>query len=600
MNIRLAAGSAWLGVPTILGLLVTVSVAEPRQIQFSSPGPPRDRLQPPPLGTNALNGRVVDGVTGAPVPRARVRIVGGGGPRPSVVTDASGGFAFARLPAGSYTLAVEKVGYLPASFPERGRGLRSVARPLILQDRQALQSIAVPLYRGGVITGRVVDASGEPVEWVEVRAFKAPAGARGRRRPVNGGAASTNDIGEFRLARLDTGSYVLMAMPQRTTGPDEPGLEAQPAPTYYPNVDAVEQAQAVAVNRGQTVSGIDISMGEVFMGVVTGTVIDPSGQPVTNNARISITSVDSDGFGSGISTSLRPDGTFRARVAPGDYTLEASVTPPMVVRAGRTEPDLVGVESVTVTSGASETVLITLGKGATASGRVVFDGMSPPPPNPGQIRIPLMDANGRRCNASLAEIASDWSFTVESLTGTCMGQSFGVGRWMLKAVMVDGEDLLDRPVTFTPGQQYRDVQVVFTDRRAEIGFHVSAEDGQATRDYVAVVFPADRARWNMQGGTSAARPFVPPQADAVVFDTPAPGATPAARAPVIPQPRREVMVGLRSGEYLAIALDNIEYDEMRDPTVLEKLAAAATRVTLGDRSPVEVPLRRVKLADVLR
>jgi hypothetical protein len=71
--------------------------------------------------------------------------------------------------------------------------------------------------------------------------------------------------------------------------------------------------------------------------------------------------------------------------------------------------------------------------------------------------------------------------------------------------------------------------------------------------------------------------------------------------PAMPaQPGREVMAGLRPGEYLAIAVDNIEYDDTRDPEILAKLAAAATRVTLADGASIEIPLRRVQLADVLR
>ena len=60
------------------------------------------------------------------------------------------------------------------------------------------------------------------------------------------------------------------------------------------------------------------------------------------------------------------------------------------------------------------------------------------------------------------------------------------------------------------------------------------------------------------------------------------------------------MGGLRPGDYLAIAVDNIESEDTRDTNTLEKLAAAATKVTLGDGASIEVPLRRVKLADVLR
>ena len=61
-----------------------------------------------------------------------------------------------------------------------------------------------------------------------------------------------------------------------------------------------------------------------------------------------------------------------------------------------------------------------------------------------------------------------------------------------------------------------------------------------------------------------------------------------------------MMTGVRPGEYLAIALDNIEADDIRSPEVLEKLAAKATKITVGDAASIEAPLRRLKLADVIR
>ena len=48
----------------------------------------------------------------------------------------------------------------------------------------------------------------------------------------------------------------------------------------------MEQAQVIAVQLGQTVSGIDIMMSEALMAVIMGTVIDQNGQPASGNARI--------------------------------------------------------------------------------------------------------------------------------------------------------------------------------------------------------------------------------------------------------------------------------------------------------------------------
>jgi hypothetical protein len=47
-------------------------------------------------------------------------------------------------------------------------------------------------------------------------------------------------------------------------------------------------------------------------------------------------------------------------------------------------------------------------------------------------------------------------------------------------------------------------------------------------------------------------------------------------------------------------LENIEADEAFNPDVLEKLAGRATRITVADGASMEVPLRRIKVVDIVR
>ena len=49
-----------------------------------------------------------------------------------------------------------------------------------------------------------------------------------------------------------------------------------------------------------------------------------------------------------------------------------------------------------------------------------------------------------------------------------------------------------------------------------------------------------------------------------------------------------------------IAIDDIEVEDSQDPAILERLTSSAIRVTLTDEAPIEVPLRRFNLADVVR
>ena len=84
-----------------------------------------------PAGTGVIKGRVVDAQSGGAVARARVRLnwMGPGVPRPPVITDDSGGFAFTGLPAGGFMLNVDKSTYMTARYPEAGQTMRTMGWP---------------------------------------------------------------------------------------------------------------------------------------------------------------------------------------------------------------------------------------------------------------------------------------------------------------------------------------------------------------------------------------------------------------------------------------------------------------------------------------
>ena len=242
-------------------------------------------------------------------------------------------------------------------------------------------------------------------------------------------------------------------------------------------------------------------------------------------------------------------------------------------------------------------VSIVIGNGATAAGRVIFEGETPPPAAPAQAGAPLGSQDGF-CRSGQLKIAPDWSFTIDGLTGTCTAPPFGIfGRWTLKSVSFDNQELKGGSVTFETGQHYGNVQIVVTDRRNELNLHVTDAQGQPTRDYVVLVYPVDKARWN--GSSPAVRTFVPPSLDMVTALQRGPvNATAAAGGPPR-QPGREVITGLVPGDYYAIALDDIDQEGSNDPDTLERLAPSAVRLTVVEGA-ADVALPRLRLADVIR
>src|SRR4029079_16787366 len=153
------------------------------------------------------------------------------------------------------------------------------------------------------------------------------------------------------------------------------------------------------------------------------------------------------------------------------------------------------------------------------------------------------------CRSGEATIAADWSFHVEGLAGTCASPPMGMfGRWVLKAVMVNGTDIAESPVTFQPGHQIRDIQVIVTDRRSTLSFRVADESGQATRDYVVIVYPEKKDGWR-NARIFVGPPLVPPIAGPAAQSTlSAPGFGGSM------MPRREEMQGVPPGEYYGVAV----------------------------------------------
>ena len=563
----------------------------PSQVQMGV----RDGRPPVPrTGTGIIRGRVVDGVTAQPIPRVRVRLSGDVTKGP-ILTDRDGMFAFTALPQGAYFVSTEKSTYLAGRHPDQQRSIRNRLSVFMLGPGQELDDITVSMFHSGAIAGRVVDAHGDPIESASVSIMAVARGGRPQQR----GSGVTNDLGEFRLSRLMPGRYIVRVRAQPTYGAEISGEAPlpQPLPVYFPSALAPEQAHVIAVNRGETVTGVDITMAEGIPTIVSGMVVSVDGQPFSGgfvNFR-SASTVAFGGFeGGGIG--VRPDGSFRAQLPPGEYIVEARAQPgrtltPML----RPESALFGSVRVAVSGENVEGLTILVGTGATAAGRVIFEGKTPPAPPTGEVRLPMFNPNGPGCDGnSRATIGADWTFKVEGLSGTCMAQPEAMfGGWRLKALMIGDENLADKSITFQPGHHYADVRVIATDKRTTVEFHVTDESGQATREYAVMMFSTDKTKWTQ--GMRPVRTTSPPP---ISRSSQLPPGAVRAQGDV----NRDIvrLVNLPTGDYYAVAVDDLDPDDAQDPAILEKLVPSAVKVAVTDEGPLEVALRRVRAAEAIR
>ncbi len=292
----------------------------------------------------------------------------------------------------------------------------------------------------------------------------------------------------------------------------------------------------------------------------------------------------------------------------------------------RPDMQLFGTTRVNVSGEVLEGVIIPIGNGATASGRIVFEGTTPPPATPpAQARVPMFNPDGPGCRPGQATIAADWTFKVEGLSGACAAQPMGVfGRWTLKAVMIGGQNLMDQVVTFQPGQHYGNIRIVVTDKRTSVEVRVSDESGQPTRDYLVLLFPADKDRWTQLQRYVRTFGSQPPPPGAIRSLTPpaslVPGGVQAgfvtggvqggfvtggvqggmvnAGGGLADNVAR--LMNVATGDYYAVAIDDMDPEDAQDPGVLEKLIPAAVKVTVTLDAPAEVQLRRTPLAEIIR
>jgi hypothetical protein len=578
----------------MLARLLCVFVSFAAATAHAQPPPARDRtLTSPPTGTAIIKGRVVDAQTGNGLARARVHLQGFTvAPPKTVVTDDTGAFILTEVVAGTLSLIVDRTGYMSAQYPEGGKTIRANRRSLTIAAGQVLEGVNIALSRGSAITGRVVDSHGEPAEYVNIQLLRIPPSGHGK--PQQRGNAGTNDLGEFRIARLDAGSYVLRAQ-ARTNMAGDDSSDAQPLPTYYPGVLSIDEAQPITIERGQTAAGIEIVLIDGTSSAIAGTVVDATGQPSPVGTYVNARPISelSDMIAGG--AGVRADGSFRMKLAPGDYSLEVQAMRPGVI--GRPNPgdQQFGRLRISVGSAPLSDLTIVLGPGATMSGTLVFEGDSPPPPNPEQIIVGVSPPppSGGSCQSDRGSVAGG-AFRVQGIVGTCLVRVMGnLGRWNVKSITQGDSDLMDRPVTFDPGQQLRNVRIVLTDKRTLLTLNVVDDGGRATREYVGLVFSTDKTKWSDLSGRYL-QVYVP---YLTVMDRP--GAPLRGSADVRPAPteQRDRISGLPPGDYYAVALTDIASDDTHDPAILERLAAVATRVSLTDRAPAEVSLRRTEPRD---
>lgn len=320
-------------------------------------------------------------------------------------TDQTGRYRITDLPAGSYTIVPLTPTLVPVQQSES----------IVLSEGEDVEDVDVQLAPGGVITGRITDAEGEPLTGVQVNltavSEKLVRSAQTIVRLHTGN--ETDDRGIYRAFGLPAGKYKVSVGDSRG---GRSWSRQYYKETFFPSVTDAAKATVIEVTEGSETTNVDIMMGRpVGTFKVIGRVIDgDSGKPIPNvSYGVEHSTVDENGGGSSTSSTYgertSASGEFRVEnVTPGKYTI-FTVSDSSEMTSGYVAFNVVDRD---VTN-----LVITMGKGGSVSGVVVLDGNQAARPklNEMQICASVQTRNPGFSNVAQSAIAQDGSFRINGV-----------------------------------------------------------------------------------------------------------------------------------------------------------------------------------------
>ena len=558
--------------------------------------PVRDARRATESGTAVVSG-IVTGATDPAVPLRRARVTLSNAElnvHRTIVTDETGTFSFAGIPAGRFGLAATKEGFVELAY-----GARQPGRPgtsVVVTEGAHVSGLAIRLPRGAVITGVVIDPVGQPMPGVQVSAMQ-HAYVNGERRLIQRGSSHSDDRGVYRIFGLRAGQYLVQASLSRgmtmqtgdlllpsaadidrvlqasATVPDAGATPAAVdsigvgkatalAPVYYPGGTSSTQATPIDIAPGQERGGIDLQLRLVPSGRIEGTVSWAGGDlPPMVQVTMVPTGMDegspAEGFRFGRALG---GGKFHfGSVSPGQYVVAARANEP----GGKPGSALWATANVGVDGTDLATVALELGRGFEISGQLQFEAERTRPSDVRGWRVSLAPAAAAgqvTLGASPAEVEADGTFTIRGVTP---GQYFvnvspptpAVNDWMVRSIRLADRDVGEQPMAING--DVSGVVVTFTDRVSQISGRLQLASGVPAPDYHIIVFPADPALW-----TSRPSPRI--QAVRPSLD----GSYIVRRLP--------------PGDYLLVGMLDVETGEWSDPAVLRRIAPSGMRVTIAE------------------
>ncbi len=507
----------------------------------------------PPAGEpGAIDGRVVNAVTGEPLKKAAVVLFSlspsrSGRPvQPrTVLSDAEGRFVFHGVAGGDYRVTASRPGFID---PQMG----TYAPIVNLNPLQGFRSVVVKLEPLAVVAGKIVDEDGDPIRNATVQLARYRYFEGRRRLSPAGGSANTNDRGEYRIFDIMPGRYYLVAHHHQVAlwGGSSQGFGT----SYYPGARQASQASTIEVAAGQELRSVDFRLPlEPLYKLAVRTT--PAG-PRVNAAAIEIHPLDGEpmfrGFAS--SVSRRPDGTMEYdRLHAGRYRVTARLQ-------DETAAMLMGVQVVEL-PGAAE-VLLTLRPPSTVKGSVTMPAGARAP-----IHVFLRSLHGPDGQSPNATVQPDSTFQIGGVPpGEYAVRMMTPPNLYLKAVRQNGENRPGFRIDLSSGDGGA-LELILANDTGSVTGSIALPSSGLLRPYAVVLAP-----FSADGGAKGLETRADPEG-AFTFP-PAP-----------------------PGEYLVAALEEINSGAAEDPDFAKDNEKRGVRVTVRPSARVLVEQRVPLISD---
>lgn len=522
-----------------------------------------------------VTGTVRDGQSGAPIAKAQVTLstqdralTFGASAVTYAVTGEDGRFRMGPLANGAYVISVQKRGYTSATRSDWSSGQVNFK----VSSGQSPAPLTVRLVRQAILSGRVVDEDGEPMQGVEVSLSRQRFVPNQGRAWMPMGGNTTDDRGAFRLFGLMPGTYLLFAKDRSGGGQYQTGSKPEDpilgySTTYYPGTPDESGATPINVKAGTETEGLDIRMTKRPMYRVTGQYKANRAQDASRvMVALRQRSPASLGLESYASANSRT-GKFSIVVPRGSYDLSiqkfedgASSGFKIPVEVGDAHVDL---------------GLISEPPAVTLSGTLEIQDNTHNV-SPSDFRVSVIPPDGSMVllvgarGAAVVSPDGKWSLNAISPDRYRISISpppvLAAQPYYVASITADGQNILGKGLDVSAGAASA-IRIVLNGNPSSVKGKVDLSKWkEGDSQPVVVVEPADPAERERLSGAMPSRPV---SADGQ-FE----------------------MTAIAPGNYLIWAFDNYEYGAIQDPLSFERVKGAATklRINPGENATVDLTL----------